>query len=569
MIHALPMPPDGSSREGFPADARVFALRPSEKTPYTEHAHKDAVPLADYADVGGNLGIALDGQFLLVDFDAPHPDVATWAARLDAHPTWMQQARRGVHRLYTVPAGYRASNTKITAAAADGTQTVIGDLKVNGYVVGPGAVVAGHVYLRLNALDPAPAPPWLLEIVSAARPQQAPTGNESGRTRIEVGRNDDELAKIAGFLRRRGFEAPAIATMLGGVIGSGILEQDPTRPPYTTADAVRIARSADKWEVGAPLDLRIAADEWISGATVALTAAPVEWWVRGFVPKGTLMLTYGAGGIGKSSVMSWVAARISAVGGLFVHVGIEEPFRLFLARAVLLGGDRSRIWSIPNGSQLLFPRDVAALGRALEAAGAGCLYFDSIYSHFERQRDENAAERARRVLSSLAELANKTGCTVAGIFHENKGGELLGSTEMANVARIVLHATRGAGEGSPLRLAVRKTNLLDPGYSLEFAGHAVEWHDPATGEVQLEVNEHGTLEPLQLVLPAVTPERKSRHTVRAEDLDRANESRSYKAKQRAEEAKTLWAAGWKSKEIADHLGISQRSVQRFLGEKET
>ena len=69
-LHALPDPTD--ERNGLPTGARIFSLKSNAKEPGSEHAHLDAVPLSEFADVGGNVGIALDKQWLLVDFDAAH-----------------------------------------------------------------------------------------------------------------------------------------------------------------------------------------------------------------------------------------------------------------------------------------------------------------------------------------------------------------------------------------------------------------------------------------------------------------------------------------------------------------
>lgn len=540
----------------LPADARCFALRAGVKEPATPHAHHDAISIATFTPIA-NYGWALDGQFLLVDFDANDPERERWEAKLP--PTWSQRTRKGIHHVYRVPAGFAGRNRKIVATS-EGRQRIIGDIKVHGYLVGPGSEVAGHVYTVLDGRDPAPAPAWLLQQVREQSDGFQMDGVEQTRDRIEFGRNDDELASIAGFLRRRGFSQEAMTTMLHGIISSGILEQDETRP-YTIADARRLARSAVNWEAGqdAQATLLVRPSEWIRGDEINLVQAPQQWWLRQFIPKGQLVLVYGDGGVGKSSWLSWVCAQVTRAGGVFVHAGIEEPYRLFLARAVLLGADRTKVYSLPGASAWLFPRDAQRLHDDIVLAKPDFIFFDSIYTHFQLGEGTNAAERARKSLGPLAEIAQATGTTIMGNFHESKAGDWLGSTEMLNVPRAVLHATRE--EGRPLRIAVRKTNAIMPPHHLEFDAVEMTWTDPLTGETQQEIQDDGSLAPMQLMLPK-TMSKVLRASVR---LDEINEERAEQRKAKEQQARDLANTGKNQIEIAEILGVTVRSVQRYLG----
>ena len=543
----------------LPADARCFALRAGVKEPATPHAHHDAISIATFTPIA-NYGWALDGQFVLVDFDANDPERERWEAKLP--PTWSQRTRKGIHHVYRVPVGFQGRNRKIVATS-EGRQRIIGDIKVHGYLVGPGSEVAGHVYTVLNGMDPAPAPAWLLQQVREQREVQSDgfqmVGVEAARERIEYGRNDDELASFAGFLRRRGFSQDAMTTMLSGIINSGILEQDEARP-YTIADARRLARSASSYIAGedASATLLVRPSEWIRGDEINLVTAPQEWWLRLFIPKGQLVLMYGDGGVGKSSWMSWVCAQVTRAGGVFVWAGVEEPYRLFLMRAVLLGADRTKVYCLPGASAWQFPRDSKRLRDDIDLAKPHFIYFDSIYTHFETGEGTNAAERARKSLGPLAEIAQATGTTIMGNFHESKAGEWLGSTEMLNVPRAVLHATRA--DGKPLRIAVRKTNAIMPPHHLEFGAAEMTWADPLTGQVQQEITDEGTLAPMQLVLPS-TMSKVLRSSVR---LDEINEERAEERKKKEQAARDLANKGKNRTEIAEELGVSVRSVQRYL-----
>ena len=177
-------------------------------------------------------------------------------------------------------------------------------------------------------------------------------------------------------------------------------------------------------------------------------------------------------------------------------MGIEEPFVRFAARAILGGGDRSKLYALPDASSFAIPKDIGKLREQIVRCQASLVYFDSIYSHFATRPSDNAAERARKCLGPLAELAQSTGCTVVAAFHENKCGDYLGSTEMRNVPRYLLKATRDAGR--PLRLSVDKTNLFDPGFAMQFEATDDVFRDPATNQVQYEEKEDGSTEPMMI-----------------------------------------------------------------------
>jgi len=573
--------PNKSVRAGLPSGARLLHLyapgermpngkRSSGKEPNEQRGHHDAVPQSQFLDIGSNVGIALDGQFIVVDFDVADG----YACERENLPeTWMQQTLRGTHLLYAVPPDWfdpkRTHNVKYTAVVGE-RQRVLGDIKCAGYIVAPGSLreePEGVVfaYTRTNALEPTLAPDWLLE--RCVREESALTITVDGqvveRDCFEMGSNDAELTALAGFLRHRGLSGNGIATVLAGVIDSGILEQDESRP-YTRDDAIRIARSASKWEPGSgdgSLAVSIQPDAWVCATGIDLVSAPIEWWLHGFIPRNELVMLYGDGGIGKSSWVSYIAALVTQAGGTFVHVGIEEPFRLFAARAVLLGAVRSRLFSIPNASSMKFPRDAAVLGEALADAKAGMLYFDSIYTHFEHQDSSNAAERARKALGPLAEIAQRHGVTIMGTFHENKAGAYLGSVEMQNVCRSFLHAERP--EGKPLRVSVLKTNMTDPGHALEYAGIETDWVDPATGAVQMERIEDGSLAPMTLVLPG-NPVKRAKGTVNADQLEAARETRASQSDEKAAEARLLLEEGNSREDIMRLLDISRTTLFRYL-----
>jgi hypothetical protein len=472
----IPWPPPG-----LPHDACVFQLEANSKRPPFGFmgAHHRATPWQQALLVPGpaaSYGIRLDGQYLLVDFDVDSPEAMNALASLP--PTWSQRSRRGPHLLYRPPPNFVGKNCDWYV---DGVK--FGQLKINGYGVGLGSTVDGHIYTAIDGRDPQPAPQALLDYCATALITH--TGTLNSRDLIAMGERDNELTSIAGFFRRHGYTEEAIQTALWGIVRSGLVEQ-PLGNEILQKDCVRIAHSAMKWAAEIPMG-PLTPGAWRSAKEVELVGPPVEWLILDFIPKNELSLVYGDGGCGKSSWGGWLASEVTNRHGSFIFAGIEEPFERFAQRAVQGGALEERLFDIPQAYKLRFPRDADALEEALMLAKPTCLYFDSIMSHFPPGNDgTNIAERTRHVLGSLSGVAQRTGVTIVGIFHENKAGEYSGSTEMRNVARYLLHAQREEG-ADRMTLAVEKYFIRDPKLLAIFIGEEVVKMDPGTGRVQYEI----------------------------------------------------------------------------------
>ena len=219
---------------------------------------------------------------------------------------------------------------------------------------------------------------------------------------------------------------------------------------------------------------------------------PISWWEWGFIPKNALVLQYGDGGIGKSTLVAWLAAKITRAGGRVGIVTREDPFRLFAIRARLSGSVPGQIFGVKNGD-IILPRDAAKLEEIIKELKLDFLYFDSIAANLETNPSWNAGEKARNGLSPLAEIATTAACTIFGTFHTNKAGTYMGSTEMENVCRVLIKTTKADGPEAPLTWSIKKSNFKHPKYSLQFNLEESTWADPSTGEVQMEEQRDGTL----------------------------------------------------------------------------
>lgn len=498
---SLSASPGLSSLSNFPKNAKLINLRDGTKVPTSLHGHKDAVPQGEFVQTGTNVGIVLDGMFLLVDIDHEENDEArALSARvLEAAPR-VHKTPRGRHFLFRTQPEWSGNNNKLR----DKNGNVYGDIKALGYAVGPGSKVDGTLYSVIHDVEPPLAPQWLLDM--ATKPARAETALEE-RSGIPNGEHDHYFTSLAGFLRGRwGLTEKAILGVLAGGPQMALEDIDENRP-YTERDFQRIAHSVARHAAKNTSELG-GADTLSPGVrsaqSIELVGPPIQWVVRGFIPRGELVLMYGPGGIGKSSMGSWLAAEANRLRLTFAYMGTEEPPSRFFGRAILAGARRDECFDILNPAKLKFPRDAETLRAMILESKIDFLYIDSIYTHFERNEGDNAAERARDALAPLLAIAHDTGCTIFGVFHTNKSGAFLGSTEMENVTRVLLEAKRKSSQ-TYLGIKVHKTNLYNPGKLMRLEGKEEIFRDEA-GNSQLEVLDTGEVVPLKIMVPKRIPD---------------------------------------------------------------
>lgn len=236
---------------------------------------------------------------------------------------------------------------------------------------------------ELNRL-PAPIASLTPETLNALVPLPQPAGPVGeGRDCIPQGEQDNALTALAGFVRQHSLwrlSESGIAHLLAAVCSNGTLDQDPRRP-FTQRDYDRIARSIARHPVGSPsYEVNASLVEILQGDYTSFVGPTARWWLRGFIPREELVMLFGPKASGKSTFGSWLAARVTQMGGTFLHVGVEEPYQRFLARAVLGGAARERIlgWKGP----LKLPSGVEELRKQVQSHQVDIVYFDSIYSNF-------------------------------------------------------------------------------------------------------------------------------------------------------------------------------------------
>jgi hypothetical protein len=237
-----------------------------------------------------------------------------------------------------------------------------------------------------------------------------------------------------------------------------------------------------------------------------ITSAPVRWLWERYLPRGKLAILDGDPGVGKSLLALDLAARLSRGGYLpdgtaaadRPHVtlilsgedGAEDTLR---PRAEATGGDLDRVLVVAStdGPLPRFPADVPALEESIRAHRADLVVIDPVMAFLPPEVAANSDQCVRGALNVLAELAERTDCTILLVRHLRKkeGGKAihrgLASVGIIGSVRAGLMAAPHPADPELRVLAVTKTNLARKPPALGFrlvgddAGRAaVAWEGP-------------------------------------------------------------------------------------------
>lgn len=215
----------------------------------------------------------------------------------------------------------------------------------------------------------------------------------------------------------------------------------------------------------------------------------VTWLWPGYLPMGKVVMLDGDPGLGKSTVLCDIAARLSAgkplpngkrhrpmgVLLLMLEDGIADTSVPRLAAA---GADLSRVafrdfytgdpGTIYEGQRQLvrLPEDLQKLQTDIETIGAGFVVIDPIMSYLSDTINANNDQQVRQALNPLADLAQTTNSTILLVRHLNKasGTKSLyrgaGSMGFSGVSRVALLFGKHPDDETRRVLAISKTNFL-------------------------------------------------------------------------------------------------------------
>lgn len=237
---------------------------------------------------------------------------------------------------------------------------------------------------------------------------------------------------------------------------------------------------------------------------------PVRWLWDGRLALGTLGLLAGREGLGKSTLAYWTAARITR--GELPGAYREEPRAVLICatedswehtivpRLMAAGADLTRVFRVEVVTVdeihvgLSLPRDLIALEDAAAHAGAALLLLDPLMSRLGDLDTHRDAE-VRQALEPLVSIADRTGMSILGLIHHNKGGStdplqlVMGSKAFTAVARSVHTVVPHPDDeerrvfGTP-KNNLGRTNL--PSLTFTLAGHPIDTEEGTawTGRIE-------------------------------------------------------------------------------------
>lgn len=222
----------------------------------------------------------------------------------------------------------------------------------------------------------------------------------------------------------------------------------------------------------------------------------VSWLWPGRIPLGKLVTLDGDPGLGKSTLALSIAAPVTTGGSWPDGSVCEHPGAVLIMSAEdgladtvrprldVAGTDVTKVHAIEgvsildeHGKRILRPptlADVAALDEAINRTGARLLVIDVVMAYLPHGTDSHKDQDIRVVLSQLAALADRTGCTVLLLRHLNKasGRDPLyrggGSIGIVGAARAGLLVAPDPDNPELRVLASVKSNLGPPPESLAY-----------------------------------------------------------------------------------------------------
>lgn len=400
----------------------------------------------------------------------------------------------GRRLLYAVPKGHPLPITKIAGEKhqelrllANGSQTV----------APPSRHKSGGVYEWADGKSPAErkiaaAPPWLLKRLALKAAQAAHGINGvTGTNGVHVtpsntipeGQRDVTLTSMAGAMRRRGVSEDGIYAALS-------VENKRCVPPLPDAQVRKIAKSVGKYQpyqINAQTMARVAQVLCLEGVQVK----DVQWLWKPWIPLGKPTILDGDPGLGKSTVLLDIAARVSRGWEMpDGSPGVKAPVVLLSAeddledtvkpRLLAAEADLTQIHAIDhvkeNGTErpVALPHDVALVESEIVKHGARLLVIDPLMA-FLRGVDSCNDQEVRQALFPIARMSQRTGAAVVMQRHLNKssvtkamyrGG---GSIAIIAAARSAILIAQDPDNATRRIMAHIKCNLAAPPTSLCFA----------------------------------------------------------------------------------------------------
>jgi hypothetical protein len=220
---------------------------------------------------------------------------------------------------------------------------------------------------------------------------------------------------------------------------------------------------------------------------------PAAWLWPNWLPLGKLAILDGDPGLGKSTLLFDLAARVSnsgvipdgspgASGTVIILNAEDDPAETIQPRLAAAGANPERVFHLGELGDIAgnrrrpvrIPDEVPLLGRLIAQQDARLLIIDPLLA-FLAGADANCDQHIRRVLQQISALAQQHSCTVICVRHLNNGASPKavyrgsGSIGLIGHARTGLLVAQDPEDSEQRILAVSKCNLAVKPACLRFA----------------------------------------------------------------------------------------------------
>lgn len=337
---------------------------------------------------------------------------------------------------------------------------------LGGYVVGPGSTINGTLYEAKQLTEPQRANSEVLQLLGACKKRETSTDPfealEKGysETLIPQGSRTDYLIKQCAQLCDGTKTLETMKKMIQ------VINENNLEIPLTDKELeMEVFPSLERFKKheAKKVDPETSIDpNKINLVNVSdIEKEYVEWLVPGYIPKGTITIIGGDGGLGKTSLWCNIASAISngkpcvlqenndvlcPYGEVVYFSGEDDTARVLRPRLEQNGANLDNIKTIPMDDDAFTSLSIggALIEGIIEARRPMLVIFDPI-QQFIKNADMSKRNDMRQIMTSLSKLGNKYGTTFILVMHTNKRDKigsfrdkLSDSADLWDIARSVL-----------------------------------------------------------------------------------------------------------------------------------
>ena len=337
---------------------------------------------------------------------------------------------------------------------------------LGGYVVGPGSTINGTLYEAKQLTEPQRANSEVLQLLGACKKRETSTDPfealEKGysETLIPQGSRTDYLIKQCAQLCDGTKTLETMKKMIQ------VINENNLEIPLTDKELeMEVFPSLERFKKheAKKVDPETSIDpNKINLVNVSdIEKEYVEWLVPGYIPKGTITIIGGDGGLGKTSLWCNIASAISngkpcvlqenndvlcPYGEVVYFSGEDDTARVLRPRLEQNGANLDNIKTIPMDDDAFTSLSIggALIEGIIEARRPMLVIFDPI-QQFIKNADMSKRNDMRQIMTSLSKLGKKYGTTFILVMHTNKRDKigsfrdkLSDSADLWDIARSVL-----------------------------------------------------------------------------------------------------------------------------------